>query len=205
MPRSRPALLGVLLPLAAAAARPADPIRLVLAPAGNEARYRVREQLARIPLPSDAVGTTAALTGALVLSAEGKVSPGSEFTVDLTTLRSDRERRDRYVQTRTLETGQYPRAVLTPTAVRGLPWPLPEAGEFSFELAGDLTLHGVTRPTVWQVRATATGDGFTGQAGTGFTFADFGLTQPRVPIVLSVADTIRLEYSFHLVRAPAGP
>jgi hypothetical protein len=44
-----------------------------------------------------------------------------------------------------------------------------------------------------------------GTASTGFTFADFGLTQPRVPVVLSVADTIRLEYDFTLLRqAVAG-
>lgn len=34
-----------------------------------------------------------------------------------------------------------------------------------------------------------------------FSFADFGLTQPRVPIVLSVAETIALEYDFKLLRA----
>jgi len=31
-----------------------------LAPAGNEARYRVREQLAGVDLPNDAVGVTSA-------------------------------------------------------------------------------------------------------------------------------------------------
>jgi hypothetical protein len=28
------------------------------------------------------------------------------------------------------------------------------------------------------------------------------LAQPRIPVLLSVADTIRLEYDFHLVRQP---
>ncbi len=31
---------------------------------------------------------------------------------------------------------------------------------------------------------------------------DFGLTQPRVPVVLSVADIIKLEYTFSLVPKP---
>ena len=30
-------------------------------------------------------------------------------------------------------------------------------------------------------------------------FSDFGLNQPRVPVVLSVADSIKLEYTFSLV------
>jgi len=39
----------------------------------------------------------------------------------------------------------------------------------------------------------------TGTATTAFPFSEFGLTQPRVPVVLSVADTIKLEYAFSLV------
>ena len=39
----------------------------------------------------------------------------------------------------------------------------------------------------------------TGTATTMFPFAEFGLTQPRVPVVLSVSDSIKLEYTFALV------
>jgi hypothetical protein len=39
----------------------------------------------------------------------------------------------------------------------------------------------------------------TGTAATTFLFSDFGLNQPRVPVVLSVADSIKLEYTFALV------
>lgn len=50
--------------------------------------------------------------------------------------------------------------------------------------------------------ATFNGSDITGNAATSFTFADFGITQPRVPVVLSVAGTIKLEYDFHFVPAP---
>ena len=80
--------------------------------------------------------------------------------------------------------------------------PLPTTGSRTFQLTGDLTVHGVTHPTTWTVNATFNGTDISGTAATAFTFADFGLTQPRVPIVLSVADTIHLEYDFHFV--PAG-
>lgn len=180
-------------------------IRLVLAPTGNEARYRVREQLADVSFPTDAVGATGSLTGALVLDDHGRiVASGSRFTVDLTTLKSDRERRDRFIQGRTLETAQFPSAQLVPTAVTGLPWPLPARGNFSFTLTGDLTVHGVTKPTTWQVAAAAQDGGFSGTATTRVTFADFGMTAPRVMIVLSVADTIGLEYDFRLVPDTAA-
>jgi len=180
----------------------APPQRLTLAPSGNEARYRVREQLANVAFPTDAVGTTQSVSGAIVIGDDGTiVTAQSKIVVDLTTLQSDRERRDGFIQRRTLETERYPTATLVPTAARGLPNPLPRSGSFSFELVGDLTVHGTTRSTTWQVTAQGTDSGFVGTAKTRFTFGDFGLEQPRVMVVLSVEDDIRLEYDFHVIRA----
>lgn len=195
------------IPVAPRAVAPSagDPLRLVLAPTGNEARYRVREQLARVDFPNDAVGATSDVTGGIVIDTDGKiVREGSKFVVDLRRLASDRDRRDRYVQRRTLQTDQFPTVELVPTALRGLPSPLPTSGAASFELVGDLTIHGVTRPTTWQVKAQFDGGHITGTATTGFTFEDFGLTKPRVSIVLSVADSIHLEYDFNLVPSTAA-
>jgi polyisoprenoid-binding protein YceI len=180
-------------------------LRLVLAPDGNQARYRVREQLAGVDFPSDAVGATNDITGGIVFDEQGNIVPAeSKFVVDLTTLKSDRERRDRFVQRRTLQTDSFPTAVLVPTALRGLRAPLPTSGPLAFELIGDLTVHGVTRSSTWQVSAVAEHGGFAGTASTTFGFAEFGLTQPRVAVVLSVADSIRLECDFRLVPDSAG-
>ena len=76
------------------------------------------------------------------------------------------------------------------------------ATEQSFDVGGALTVHGVTRPTVWHVKAKSSGNDVTGSGWTQFTFADVQLAQPHVPILLSVADTIKLEYDFHLVKQP---
>jgi polyisoprenoid-binding protein YceI len=178
-----------------------EPLRFVLAPTGNEARYRVREQLAGFDFPNDAVGATNDITGAIVIGTDGKVVPGeSKFVVDLTKLKSDRERRDGYLQRRTLETEKFPTVELVPTALRGLPTPLPTSGERTFDLLGDLTIRGVTRPTTWQVKATFDRGRIAGSAATTFTFTDFQIAQPKVASVLSVADSIRLEYDFVLVQ-----
>ena len=91
------------------------PLGLVLAPNGNEARYRVREQLAELSLPSEAVGVTHGVTGQIVLDERGRVVPAeSKFTVDLASLKSDRDRRDGYIKHRTLQTDSFPSAVLVP-------------------------------------------------------------------------------------------
>ncbi len=85
--------------------------------------------------------------------------------VDLRTLKSGRDRRDRYLQRRTLETELYP----------------------TIELVGDMTLHGVTRQIGWQVAAEPKVGGFYGTAKTSFTFDTFEMTQPRMAMLLSVA------------------
>jgi polyisoprenoid-binding protein YceI len=177
-------------------------VRYVVASDGNEARYRVREQLMHHDLPNDAVGKTTGVTGGITLASNGAVdTASSKITIDVTQLKSDQDRRDGYVQHRTLETAQYPSVVFVPMSVSGAKLPLSDA-EQSFDVAGNLTVHGVTKPTVWHVKAKSSGNDVTGNGWTQFTFADVQLAQPRVPVLLSVADTIRLEYDFHLVRQP---
>jgi polyisoprenoid-binding protein YceI len=209
------ALLLALLPAVLSSAPPAGPafraptritsdtLRLVVAPDGNEARYRVREQLAHHDLPNDAVGVTHAVTGTVVLDGRGRIVPGaSNISVDVRPLQSDRSFRDRYVQGRILETDSFPTVAFAPATSTGFPATVPATGDFAFTVTGDLTVHATTRPTTWNVTARAVPGGYTGTATTRFTFEDFGLHKPNVPIVLSVADTITLEYDFHLVPAP---
>lgn len=167
---------------------------------GNEVRYRIREQLARMPLPNDAVGKTTEIGGGISFAPDGSViASESKFMVNVGSLTSDRDMRDNYVRGRVLEAGQYPSVEFAATSIRGLPTPLPTSGTHTFQVLGNLTVHGVTKPTIWDVSATMQNGQVTGNAATAFTFDDFELHQPRVPIVLSVGDTIRLEYDFTLV------
>ena len=190
-------------PAGAQAARPA-PLRLSLAAQGNEARFVVREQLAGAELPNDAVGVTSAITGGITLDARGLVdSSESRISVDLTTLTSDRPRRDNFIKRRTIVTDSFPAAELVVTGIKGLPPTLPASGTMTLVLTGTLTIHGVTRPTTWDVTARTEGESIIGKAVTRIKFGDFGMIQPRVAIVLSVVDDIRLEYDFHFVREPS--
>ena len=183
------------------------PVLLGLAPDGNEVRFIVREQLAGFELPNDAIGRSSAITGGVRLTGDGKVdSTGSTITVDLATLKSDRDRRDNFIKRRTLIVDSFPTASLTVTELRGLPAILPTSGTMTLTLVGNFTVHGVTKPTMWDLTVVANGDSYTGKASTHVKFGDFNMTQPRVPIVLSVVDDILLEYEFHLVKqAPAAP
>jgi polyisoprenoid-binding protein YceI len=180
----------------------AGALKLVVAPTGNEVRYRIREQLVRLPLPNDAIGKTASVSGGITLDKDGRIIPAeSKFVVDVSTLTSDREMRDNYVRRRILETDQYSTVEFTPTGVVGLPKTLPTSGTHTFDVVGNMTVHGVTKPTTWKVTGKALGGGVSGTATTSFTFAEFNLSQPRVPVLISVQDTIKLEYGFSLVQS----
>lgn len=192
-------------PVAAQSATPASPaspgrLRFVVAPTGNEARYRVREQIVGRDLENDAIGATRDISGRLVVEPNGTVvRDSSRIVVQVATLKSDQTRRDAYLRRRTLETEKFPDVVLVPWTFQGISAPMAPGSATTFSLVGNLTVHGVTRPTTWQVTAHAEGRDIVGTAATAFTFKDFGLEQPRVPIVLSVADTVKLEYDFRFV------
>jgi polyisoprenoid-binding protein YceI len=180
---------------------PGTSLRLVLAPTGNAARYRVRERLAGHDMPNDAIGETTSLTGAISFDSNGKViRTESRFAVDAGSFVSDKNRRDGYVRGRLLEADQYPSIVLIPTDVRGVSLPIPTSGTRPIEMTADLTVRGVTRPTIWKGAVEFQNGGVAGSAATAFTFDDIQMEQPRVPVLLSVADTIHLEISFNLVK-----
>jgi polyisoprenoid-binding protein YceI len=186
---------------------PADTTVTILrvAPQGNRARYRVREQLASLDFPSDAVGETRSIQGQVVVHPDGTVDrEASRIVIDMTSLESDQDRRDNFLRRNTLETERHPTLTLIPIALRGLPNPLPAEGEHRFVIVAEMVLKGVTHPTTWDVQATFANGAVLGQASTILTFDRLGLEKPRVRSVLSVADDIRLEYEFRLVPGEEG-
>lgn len=199
-----PTTAGTASPAAASSAADsaAGPVRFAIVAEATEARYRATEQLAGRSLPSDAVGATRDVNGAIVLDPSGAVVAGqSKITVDLTKLQSDSGQRDNFIKRSTLQTGRFPTAEFVPTRVEGLTQPLPTTGEVRFTLIGDLTVRGVTRPVTWDVTAQAGPREVSGTAATTVTFQDFGMTPPKVGPVLGVEDRLALEIDFRAARA----
>ena len=186
--------MGTPEPLPTLAAVPAGALRFQANQSRSTATFRVREQLAGINFPSDAVGCTGTVIGQLVLRPAGDFVPeASRITVDLRDLKSDSEQRDDFIKRSVMQTQRYPYATFSPTGAQGLPNPLPTNGNATFTLVGQMTAHGVTKEQTWDVTAQRSGNQLTGTATTSFKFADFGMQAPRVPMVLSVVDEIRLE------------
>ena len=195
--RSFPRALAAPLMLAAISVALASGFRVV---APSEANYRVREQLAGITLPGDVVGTTTAISGLVRFAEVGALVPGARVVVELEGLTSGNAQRDDDVGRDLLQTDRFPAAVFVPTAVSGLPAPLPSEGVYEVQIEGELTLREVTRPVVWRGTATFDGDAARLEAATTFTFGDFDLPRPRVALVLTVVDEITLEVRLSLER-----
>ena len=155
-------------------------VRLVLDASTSKASYHARETLVGNPLPTEAVGTSPGVTGTLLIGADGAIAADqSTITVDMTKLKSDESRRDNFVKSDTLQTSRFPTATFVASPAQGLPNPLPTSGETTFQLLGDLTVHGVTKPVTWQVTAQFADTSVSGSAKTTVNITDFGMTPPK--------------------------
>jgi polyisoprenoid-binding protein YceI len=161
----------------------------------SKATVRVREQLAALPLPSDAVLVATGAKGSFQLNADGTFASGSQVSFEVSSLTSDQSLRDNFVKQSVLSTRQFPTATFVPTSTAGLTLPLAANGHFTFKLTGKLTIHGVTKDVTFDVDATRAGGALTATATLNptFKFEDFGMPQPASPgRVISVVDEIKL-------------
>lgn len=162
----------------------------------SEAAYFADEKLANLPLPSTAKGSTTDIEGTFYLTPDGialDTSVASTFTVDLTTLTSDKEMRDNRVQRDGLQTGQYPTATFTAASVTGYDPAIAEGEEQTLQLTGIMDLHGVQEEITWEVKARRDGDIITALATVNFDYADFGIPVLNVANFVSVEDDVTLQ------------
>ena len=157
---------------------------------GSFAGFRVDEELARIGAFT-AVGRTGDVSGTLEIADERVTS--AEIEVDLTTLRTDDSRRDGAVQ-RALGTSQHPTATFSLTGQLDIGG-APEGGApISLAAPGDLTVKGITQPVTIDIEARLVGSVIAVVGSVEITFADFDVTVPQVPIVLSAEDHGIMEF-----------
>jgi polyisoprenoid-binding protein YceI len=157
----------------------------------SEADYYVGETLASLGVPSTANGKTKDISGTFYLTADGTAldtSRTSSFTVNLTTLESDQDRRDNRVQ-EALETSSFPTATFTATSISGLEVAaIADRATVTFQLNGTLDLHGVQKEVTWTVEATRQANVISAIADLEFSFADYNITPPNIGGFVSVED-----------------
>ena len=168
----------------------------VIIPERSEAAYFADEKLASLPLPSTAKGSTKDISGQFVLTPDGTgfdASQPATFTVNLKTLKSDKDMRDSRVQNQGLQTSQYPTAIFTATSVSGYDPSIPAGEEQTLQLTGTLDLHGVQKEVTWDVKARKDGNVITALATTKFPFSDFNIPVLNIAGFVSVQDDVTLQ------------
>lgn len=173
---------------------PAGTIRFAAQPK-SQVTVKVEEHLAVNTINTDAVLTTDGVTGTLTLLPDGSFTSDSQIIVDMTKLKSDQDLRDTWIRLFGIETNRFRTATFTPKRAVGLPAPLPATGSWPFTIEGDLTIHGVTKPTTWQATTQRSGPDLTATAKLTIKWADFNVGKPQAAVtqVVSVSDDIRLE------------
>jgi polyisoprenoid-binding protein YceI len=153
--------------------------------------YRVTEDFVGGLTNAEAVGRTNDVTGSLDIA--GTTVTGSDFTADMTTVKSDRSQRDGQFQGRIMDTAQFPTSTFQFTRPIQL-GSVPKTGETITQPAtGKLTLHGTTRDVSFDVKARDDGQKISVQGAIPITFADFGIPNPSNPVV-STRDHGTLEF-----------
>jgi polyisoprenoid-binding protein YceI len=169
---------------------------------GSIAGYRVREKLAQLPAPSDAVGRTGAITGQVTIDDEdGAYSAGNaNFTVDVSQLKSDQDKRDNRIRSIGLETDKFPQATFAVAGPISIPADAVNGKTVTVPVEGDLTLHGQTKKVSIPLQVRRDGAQIRLVANYQFGWADFGMEAPSVPPFVSVTGNPTLEFDLHLSK-----
>ena len=153
---------------------------------GSEATFTVGEQLVRLPLPSEAVMRTMALSGEVNLDGRPSV-----IQIDLQQLSSDQSLRDSYVRGRMFRND--PIAVFTLEDVGDLPETFSRGEVVTKKITGRLQIRGIEVPLSFDIEARDDGDIVHILGRTTFTWADFQIPVPAAPPVIRVEDEVRVE------------
>ena len=157
--------------------------------------YRVKEIL--FGQDTEGVGRTSAVTGSLVIANNEVTS--AEFSVDMTSIKSDSSRRDRQVNDRILDTATYPTATfalndpiaLTPEALAG--------SDLTVNTTGTLTLRGVTNSVPVTLVARLVDNVIEVNGTIKIVFAEWQIPDPSISAIV-VEDRGLLEFLIRFSR-----
>lgn len=141
---------------------------------GSTAGYRATEVL--FGQTNEAAGRTEDVTGTLEI--DGTTATTVDIEVDLTTLSSDESIRDGQVQSRILETSEFPTATFELTEPVDFDTVPDDQQEITVSATGDLTAHGVTQAVTVELAARKNGATIEVTGTIPVTWSDFEIDDP---------------------------
>ena len=161
--------------------------------------YRVKEQLAFLDSPNEAVGRSTAVTGTMEVA--GDTVESVRIEADLTRLTSDESRRDNAIRQRGLESERYPTATLELAEPIKLAEAPAEGEEVRGQGKGRLSVHGVTRDVDLDLRGRWSGSTIQVVGQLPVKMSDYQIQAPRFGPVVSIEDSAAVDFSLVFERA----
>ena len=163
---------------------------------GSLVGYRVDEVL--FGQNATAVGRTSDVTGSMDVS--GTTIETATFTVDMTTVASDEQRRDNQFHGRIMQTSTYPTATFEltePITFDGIP---SVGSTVTKTVTGKLTLHGTTKVVNVDLTGERTASGITVKGSIPIVFAEWDIPSPSFGPVTTEDNGI-LEFALNFSHA----
>ncbi len=164
---------------------------------GTFVGFRVDEELSGIG-STTAVGRTPEITGTLVI--EGTTVTAVTIEADMTAITTNESRRDDKVQS-ALDTAQFPIATFVLTEPIELGDAAASGETVSVMATGELTIHGVTTSVTIPLEAQVVGDNVVVVGSLDIVFADYGVSVPSAPVVVSAEDEGVIELQLFFSQA----
>ena len=164
--------------------------------ADSKAQFTIYEEL--MGRPNNVVGVTSQVAGQLGVNlSDLSTAKVGVIQVDARTLATDSNMRNRMIQNRILNTGNYEYVTFTPTQISGLSGSATVGQSVQFQITGNLTIQDVTKPVTFDVTAQAISNSqISGKATATIQRSDFNLQIPSVPQVANVGEQVTLEIDF---------
>ncbi|HTQ31988.1 MAG TPA: YceI family protein [Opitutaceae bacterium] len=144
-------------------------------PAHSSVAFTVRHVFSQVP------GSFAKVQGTIVVDREHMTKSSVDVTIDVTSLTTNNEKRDNHLRSDAFfDVAKFPTATFKSTS-----WT--EADDDVYDVAGDLTIKGVTKPTTIHVMVLGFGPGMAPgtmvsgwRATVGLKRSDFGVNGPAM-------------------------
>ena len=169
-----------------------------IVPEESEARYEIDELLRGEP--TRVVGLTDQVAGDIIVDfANASASQVGVIRINVRTMETPEDRRDRAVRSRILQSAedQFEFVDFTPTALEGLPDAVSVGDTVSFTIVGDLKVRDITAEARFQATiAVVAEDRLEGTAEATILRSTYNLVIPQVPFVADVGEEVLLGIKF---------
>ena len=183
---------------------PTSAVLFRIVPEESEVRFEIDEILRGAP--TLVVGTTNQVAGDFIVDFGNLgASEMGTLRINVRTLRTPEERRDRAIRSRILESAsdEFEFITFEPVNLVGLPESVEMGQPAAFQIVGNLTIRNITREVTFDAELTlAAPDRVEGTAVTVIQRPDYNLTIPSVPFVASVDEDVLLGITFVAVAVP---